>query len=96
MRLRESATIDGDVDVIGQYNWLDVWNHERFVSKLQREPYTDDDARALALVQQVLAVDPVHPRALRFATQALEAQGNAAGLAVPLRPDGARRRRAFR
>lgn len=47
-RLRETATIAGDVDVIGQYNWLDVWNHDRFLTKLQREPYTDDDARALA------------------------------------------------
>ena len=47
-RLRESAGMAGEVDVLGQYEWLDVWNHERFVSKLQREPYTDDDARALA------------------------------------------------
>jgi MraZ protein len=47
-RLRETATIAGDVDVIGQYNWLDVWNHDRFMTKLQREPYTDDDARSLA------------------------------------------------
>ena len=47
-RLRESAGMSGDVDVFGQYAWLDVWNHERFVAKLQREPYTDDDARALA------------------------------------------------
>jgi hypothetical protein len=25
-----------------------VWNHERFIAKLQREPFTDDDARALS------------------------------------------------
>ena len=47
-RLRESAGMSGEVDVFGQYEYLDVWNHERFVAKLQREPYTDDDARALA------------------------------------------------
>jgi MraZ protein len=47
-RLRDSAGMLGEVDVFGQYEWLDVWNHERFVAKLQREPYTDDDARALA------------------------------------------------
>ena len=47
-RLRESASMIGDVDVLGQYNYLDVWNHERFVTKLQREPYTEDDARALS------------------------------------------------
>ena len=48
VRLRESATMAGDVDVLGNYNCLDVWNHDRFLLKLQREPYTDDDARALA------------------------------------------------
>jgi MraZ protein len=47
-RLREAAGISGDVDVFGQYEYLDVWSHERFIAKLQREPYTDDDARALA------------------------------------------------
>jgi transcriptional regulator MraZ len=47
-RLRESASMIGDVDVLGQYNYLDVWNHERFVTKMQREPYTEDDARALS------------------------------------------------
>lgn len=48
LRLRDAATMAGDVDVLGQYNYLDVWNHERFVSKLQHDPYTDDDARAMA------------------------------------------------
>jgi MraZ protein len=47
-RLREAATMNGDVDVIGQFNYLDVWSHDRFLAKLQREPYTDDDARALS------------------------------------------------
>lgn len=47
-RLRESAVMSGEVDVFGQYDFLDVWNHERFVAKLQRDPYTDDDARALS------------------------------------------------
>jgi MraZ protein len=47
-RLRDAAGMVGEVDVFGQYEWLDVWSHERFTAKLQREPYTDDDARALA------------------------------------------------
>ena len=47
-RLRDSAGMTGEVDVFGQYQWLDVWAHERFIAKLQREPYTDDDARALS------------------------------------------------
>jgi len=48
VRLRDAATMAGDVDVLGQFNYLDVWNHDRFLSKMQREPYTDDDARSLS------------------------------------------------
>jgi transcriptional regulator MraZ len=48
VRLRDAATMTGDVDVLGQYKYLDVWNHDRFLTKLQREAYTDDDARALS------------------------------------------------
>ena len=47
-RLREAATMSGEVDVLGQVNYLDVWNHDRFVAKMQRDPFTDDDARALS------------------------------------------------
>jgi MraZ protein len=47
-RLRDAATMNGDVDVLGQVNYLDVWNHDRFVAKMQRDPFTDDDARALS------------------------------------------------
>jgi len=47
-RLRDSAAMSGEVDVIGQYDYLEVWNHERIVGKLEREPFTDDDAKALA------------------------------------------------
>ena len=48
VRLRDAATMSGDVDVLGLYNYLDVWNHDRLLTKMQREPFTDDDARALA------------------------------------------------
>jgi MraZ protein len=48
VRLRDAATMSGDVDVLGQVNYLDVWNHDRFLAKLQRDPYTDEDARALS------------------------------------------------
>jgi MraZ protein len=47
-RLRETATMSGDVDVLGQYSYLEVWNHDRFLLKLQRDAYTDDDAKALS------------------------------------------------
>jgi MraZ protein len=47
-RLRDSAQMAGDVDVLGLQNFLEVWNHDRFVAKLTRDPFTDDDAKALA------------------------------------------------
>ena len=47
-RLRESALMTGEVDVLGNIDHLGVWNHERFLSKLDREPFTDEDSRALA------------------------------------------------
>jgi MraZ protein len=47
-RLRESALMIGEVDVLGKYDFLEIWNHDRFLAKLLREPYSDDDARALA------------------------------------------------
>jgi MraZ protein len=46
--LRESASINGDVVVSGQLNHLVVWNHERFVSRLQEQPFTDEDFSALS------------------------------------------------
>ncbi len=47
-RLRDSAAMSGEVDVLGQVEYLDVWNHERLLARLQREPFTDEDARSLA------------------------------------------------
>ena len=48
VRLRDSATMAGEVDVLGQGHWLDVWNHDRFLTKMQRDPYTENDARSLS------------------------------------------------
>lgn len=47
-RLRDSAQMTGDVDVLGQQNFLEVWNHERFVSRLLTDPFTDEDAKTLS------------------------------------------------
>ena len=47
-RLRESAGMSGDVDVLGAVDHLDVWNHDRLVAKMLSDPYTDDDAKALS------------------------------------------------
>lgn len=46
--LRESAAMAGDVDVLGQLDHLDVWNHERFATRMANEPFTEADARKLA------------------------------------------------
>ena len=46
--LRESAAMAGDVDVLGQLDHLDVWNHERFSTRMANEPFTDVDARKLS------------------------------------------------
>jgi transcriptional regulator MraZ len=46
--LRDSATIVGDVRVFGRIDYLEVWNEERFVQKLTREAWTDDDGLRLS------------------------------------------------
>lgn len=46
--LRESASIDGDVAVMGQLHYLEVWNREKFTSQMAADPYTRADAVALA------------------------------------------------
>ena len=47
-RLRDIAQLIGDVDVIGQPDFLDVWNHDRMMAKLNREPWSDADWAELA------------------------------------------------
>ena len=48
-RLRDAAGMSGRRRrARARWSYLDVWNHDRFLAKLQREPFTDDDARALA------------------------------------------------
>jgi len=46
--LRDTAQMKGPVDVLGKYNYLEIWNHERFLKKLEGEPFTDEDGHALA------------------------------------------------
>ena len=47
-RLRESALMTGEVDVLGHQTFLEVWNHDRIVAKLTRDPLTNDELKALA------------------------------------------------
>lgn len=46
--LRDSASIVGDCRVFGRISYLEVWNDERFLQKLQREPWTDEDGSRLS------------------------------------------------
>lgn len=46
--LRESARMQGVVDVLGKFNFLEIWNHEFFVERLGENPFTEDDGKALA------------------------------------------------
>jgi MraZ protein len=46
--LRETAQMKGEeVDVLDYQNYLEVWNHSRFVNNLNRSPITAQDANAL-------------------------------------------------
>ncbi|MGH9323465.1 MAG: division/cell wall cluster transcriptional repressor MraZ [Vicinamibacteria bacterium] len=46
--LRESARMKGSVDVLGKFNFLEVWNHDFFLEKLGQEPLTEADQRSLS------------------------------------------------
>ncbi|HEX5760309.1 MAG TPA: division/cell wall cluster transcriptional repressor MraZ [Thermoanaerobaculia bacterium] len=47
--LRESAGMSADVDVVvsARIDHLVVWNRERFARRLEEQPFTEDDFRAL-------------------------------------------------
>ena len=46
--LRDSAGMVGDVIVFGSIDYLEVWNRELFESKLESEPFTDEDFESLS------------------------------------------------
>ncbi len=45
--LRESAQMTGEVAVLGNLNYLEVWNHERFLGRIKEHEFTDDDHEVL-------------------------------------------------
>jgi transcriptional regulator MraZ len=45
--LRESAQMRGDVDVLGNLTYLEIWNHTRFLDNLKASPITDEDEKTL-------------------------------------------------
>jgi len=45
--LRETAQMRGDVDVLGNLTYLEIWNHTRFLDNLKASPITDEDEQTL-------------------------------------------------
>jgi MraZ protein len=46
--LRKRAEINGEVAVLGQQNYLEVWNLTSFEEWLKQDPLTDEDLKELA------------------------------------------------
>lgn len=46
--LRESASIVGDVRVVGRLDHLEVWNDDLFKQRVQGNPWTSNDGLSLA------------------------------------------------
>ena len=46
--LRESARMTGEVAVLGNLNYLEVWNNERFLERLKEQSFTEDDNETLS------------------------------------------------
>lgn len=45
--LRDAAQMKGEVDVLGYLNFLEVWNHARFLENLSKNPITAEDLKTL-------------------------------------------------
>lgn len=45
--LRDSAKMTGEVVVLGQLNYLDVWNHPIFKARLEEQKFTEEDDQVL-------------------------------------------------
>ena len=47
-RLRQTASMRGEVAVLGGLTYLDVWNQERFREEIEKDPMTPDDEQTLS------------------------------------------------
>ena len=45
--LREKAQTKGEVDVFGALDYLEVMNHAKVMDEMKRDPFTDEDFKAL-------------------------------------------------
>jgi MraZ protein len=46
--LRSSASLSGDVAILGYLQYLEVWEFDKFTARLESQPYTAEDAASLA------------------------------------------------
>ena len=46
--LRETAAMAGEVSVLGAQNHLEIWNLRRLQERFKKEPFTEEDGRALS------------------------------------------------
>jgi MraZ protein len=46
--LRESAAMSGEVSVLGLQNHLEVWNQKRLAERFKKDPFTEEDGKALS------------------------------------------------
>lgn len=46
--LRDSAAMEGEVVVLGDFNRLSLWNHDRFKQQSPEQKLTDEDYRVLS------------------------------------------------
>jgi MraZ protein len=46
--LRESAKMTGEVVVLGNLNYLDIWNHGVFLERMKQQQFTEEDHEVLA------------------------------------------------
>jgi MraZ protein len=47
-RLRDKTNMAGEVDVVGSFDHLEVWNLERLKADLAASPFTENDRRVVA------------------------------------------------
>ena len=47
-QLRNQAELDGEVAVLGQITFLEIWNAAKYGQQVKSEPYTDKDAADVA------------------------------------------------
>jgi len=50
--LRDAAQVEGEVDLLGNLNYVEVWNHARLVENLNNRPITEEGASILQDIER--------------------------------------------